>query len=69
MGKKSGNASGIRILDEQPGSYFRKLRNNFWELKYLMRIRDPGSKNSDPGWKKFGSGINITDPQHLYDGK
>jgi hypothetical protein len=40
MGKKSG--SGIR-RDEQPGSYFRELRNNFW-------VRDPG-------WKEFGSGI------------
>ncbi len=33
----------------------------FW-LKYfnfLMRIRDPGWKKSDPG-----SGINIPDPQH-----
>jgi hypothetical protein len=29
-----------------------------------MRIRD--GNNSDPGWKKFGSGINIPDPQHCY---
>ncbi len=29
-----------------------------------MWIRNPGWKNSDPGWKKFGSGINILDPQH-----
>jgi hypothetical protein len=34
--------SGIR--DEQPGSYFRELRNNFCvqKLNSLMRIRDPG---------------------------
>jgi hypothetical protein len=38
MGKKSG--SGIRSRDEQPGSYFRELRNHFW----LMRIRDPESE-------------------------
>ncbi len=59
------------IRDEQPGSYFRELRNIFG-LKYLnslMRIREPV-------WKKFGSGmekililvlrsgINIPDPQH-----
>jgi hypothetical protein len=52
----------IRIRDEQPGSYFRELRNNFLGFKYfnsLMRIRDPG-------WKKFGPGINIPDPQHCY---
>ncbi len=42
--------SGIR--DEQPGTYFLELRNHFFGLKYLnslMRIRDPGWKNSDPG--------------------
>jgi hypothetical protein len=40
----------IRIRDEQPGSYFRELRNHFFGLKYinsLMQIRD--GKNSDPG--------------------
>ncbi len=70
IGKKSG--SGIRIQDEQPGSYFRELRKQFFGLKYLnssMRIRKPeaypGSfwswfqdgKNLDPG-----SGVNIPDP-------
>jgi hypothetical protein len=29
MGKNSGSV----IRDEHPGSYFRKLRNNFWEFK------------------------------------
>jgi hypothetical protein len=48
MGKKSGSGTGIRIRDEQPGSYFRELKNNF-----LMRIRDPN-------WKKFGSGMEKT---------
>jgi hypothetical protein len=45
MGK---NRLGIR--DEQPGSYFRELRKQFFGLKnlnYLMRILD--GKNSDPG--------------------
>jgi hypothetical protein len=40
----------IRIRDEQPGSYLRELRNNFFGLKYLSSltpIRD--GKNSDPG--------------------
>jgi hypothetical protein len=58
MGKKSGSGSGIR--DEQPGSYFQELRNQFFGLEYLnslMRIQDPG-------WKKVGSGINIPDLQH-----
>ncbi len=60
----------IRIRDEQPGSYFRELKNKFFGLKYLnslMRIRDGkkfGSgirdgKNSDPG-----SRINLPEPQH-----
>jgi hypothetical protein len=50
MGKK------IRIRDEQPGPYFRELRNQIFGLKYvnsLMRIRD--GKNLDPG-----SGINTS---------
>jgi hypothetical protein len=57
MGKKSG--SGIRIRDEQPGSYFRELRNNTYSL---MRIRDPRWKNSDSGvgW--------VPDPQHRSGG-
>jgi hypothetical protein len=49
MGKKSG----IRIRDEEPGSYFRELKKRYFGLKYLnslMWIRDPG-------WKKFGSGM------------
>jgi hypothetical protein len=39
-----------------------------------MRIREPGwknfesgirnGKNLDPGWEKFGSRINMSDPQH-----
>jgi hypothetical protein len=63
MGKKSG--SGILIRDEQPGSYFRELRNNFFGFKYLSsltRIRNPGWKNSEWGWKKFGSGIRNKHP-------
>jgi hypothetical protein len=60
----------IRIWDKQSGSYFREFRNHFLGLKYLNFFdADPGfgiwdGKNSDPGWKKLGSGINIPDPQH-----
>jgi hypothetical protein len=28
---------------------------------------DPGSEIWDPGWKKYGSKINIPDPQHCPD--
>jgi hypothetical protein len=54
MGKKIW----IQIRDEQPRSYFRELRNNFWvkRLKFFdadpgsgMEILDPDRKNSDPG--------------------
>ncbi len=48
----------IQIGNEQPGSYFREIRNNFLGLKYLnslIRIRDRG-------WKKFGSGIRDKHP-------
>jgi hypothetical protein len=47
----------IRIRDEQPGSYFRELQKQYW-VKILKFF------DADPGWKKFGSGINIPDPQH-----
>jgi hypothetical protein len=62
MAKKSGSGSGIRIRDEQPGSYFRELNKQIFGLKYLnslMWIRDSGWKKL----KKVGSGINIPDPQ------
>jgi hypothetical protein len=70
MGKKLGSGSGIR--DEQPGSYFQELRNHFFLAKILKSFdADPGSGMEkyesgirDLGWKKFGSGINIPDPQH-----
>ncbi len=64
--------SGIQCLfdpwirDEQPGSYFRELRNNTWYLNSFIRIRDGKKLFRDPGWKKFGSGINIPDPQTLF---
>jgi hypothetical protein len=48
--------------DEHPGSYFRELINHFFELKYFNSLMQIG----DPGWKKFGSGINIPDPQHCF---
>jgi hypothetical protein len=53
-----GKSAGSGIRDEQPGSYFLELKNNFLELKYLnslMLIRDPG-------WKKVGSGIRDKHP-------
>jgi hypothetical protein len=62
---RDGEKVGIRIRDEQPGSYFLELRNHFIGLKYLnsflLWIRDPGWQNSDPGsgMAKFGSGIRV----------
>jgi hypothetical protein len=65
LGKCSGPGSGTR--NEQPGSYFLELGNQFWVKILKFFDADPGWKNSDPGWKKIGSGIrkNIPDPQHL----
>jgi hypothetical protein len=48
MGKKSGSGSGMNNPDHM---YFLELRNHFFGLKYL------NSFETDPGWKKFGSGI------------
>ncbi len=50
-----------------PGSYFRELWNHFFGLTYLnslMRVRNPGWKTLGSVMVKFGSGINIPDPQH-----
>jgi hypothetical protein len=72
MGRKSASGSGIR--DEQPGSYFLEIRNNFLFFRVKIRkffdedpgygIRDGDSSDPGSGWKKVGSGINIPDPQH-----
>jgi hypothetical protein len=51
-GIRDGYKIGIRIRDEQPGSYFRELRNHFLGIKYLNFLMRP----RDPEWKKFGSG-------------
>jgi hypothetical protein len=62
------------IRDEKPESYFREFLNHFYFLwlKILpgsrmekILIRDPGWKNSDPGWKKIRiRDKHIPDPQH-----
>jgi hypothetical protein len=50
--------------------YFRELRNNFLGVKIIKFFNaDLGSGMEkiwiqDPGWKKFGSGIKIPNPQH-----
>jgi hypothetical protein len=52
----------IQIRDEQPGSYFpESLETIFWVK--ILKFFD-ADVDSHPGWKKFGSGINIPDPQH-----
>jgi hypothetical protein len=58
MGKKSG--SGMNISD-----HFSQSLETIFGLKLFDA--DPGSGiflTQDPGWEKFGSGINIPDPQH-----
>ena len=47
----------IRIRDEQPGSCFRELRNNFclFKIHFMMWIQDSGSGIWDE--KKIGSGM------------
>jgi hypothetical protein len=35
MGKKTGSVSQIRIRDDQHGSYFRELRNQFFGVQIL----------------------------------
>ncbi len=72
LGYKSRSGSGILIRDEHPEHISENLETIVWVKKYLnslmrMRIRDPESfLTLDPGsgMEKFGSGINIPDPQH-----
>jgi hypothetical protein len=49
IGKKSGSGSGMN----NPDHIFESLDTNFWVkiLKFFY---------ADPGWKKFGSGIEKT---------
>jgi hypothetical protein len=65
-GSGMGKNIKIRIRYVQPGSYFRELATatifgvkNTYSLMRIRNIFVPGS-----GMEKFGSGINIPDPQH-----
>ena len=76
MGESQFPDPGSVIRDEQPGSYFLELRNDFFgfflRLKYF--VEDPGWRQLESGMKKSrecririrhpGSGINIPDTQH-----
>jgi hypothetical protein len=53
MGKKSGSGSGMKNSDH----IFESLETIFWVK--ILKLFD-----ADQGWKKFGSGINIPDPEH-----
>jgi hypothetical protein len=50
MGKKSG--SGIRIRDEQPGSY--SISESLYTIVLLKILK---FCDADPEWEKFGSGM------------
>ncbi len=61
----------VKIRDEQPGSFFRELRNNFlgWNTYILWcrsGIQDPGSGMEKIRIQDQWSGINIPDPQHCF---
>jgi hypothetical protein len=70
MGKKSGPGMN------NPNHISESLEKLFWGYMLQFFYVDPGSgmekfgsgirdgKNSNPGWKKFESGINIPDPLH-----
>jgi hypothetical protein len=70
-GRKSASGSGIR--DEQPGSYFLELKNQFF---CFLGVKILKFSDADPGWRQFGfgirdgkksdpgSGIKIPNPQH-----
>jgi hypothetical protein len=55
MGKKSGSGSGMN----NPDHIFESLETIFLAKIFNFFDADPGT-----GVEKFGSGINISDPQH-----
>jgi hypothetical protein len=55
MGKQSGSGSGMN----NPDHISESLEKFFWVTILKFFDADPGS-----GMEKFGSGINILDPQH-----
>jgi hypothetical protein len=64
-GKKSGSGSGTNY----PYQIFESLETIFWVKIFKFFDADPVSGMENiriryPGCKKFGSGINITEPQH-----
>jgi hypothetical protein len=61
MGKKSRSESEMNTLAHISES----LGTIFWVEILKFFDADPGILlTPDPGWKKFGSGINIPDLQH-----
>jgi hypothetical protein len=67
MIKKSGSGSGMN----NPDHVSESLETTFWVKIHRFFDADPDSGSGiwnlltrDPGWKKFGSGINIPDTQH-----
>jgi hypothetical protein len=62
MGKLSESGSGFPDRNEQPGSYFRELRNNFLVKILKFFDADPGWKKFGPGLEKFGSGFRVKHP-------
>jgi hypothetical protein len=65
MGKKSRSGSGMNILDHISESLETIFWVNIHKFFDADADLDPGIfLTQDPGWKKFGSGINIPDPQH-----
>jgi hypothetical protein len=59
MGKKSGSGSGMNNNSDHISESLETVFLGLKYLNFLMRIRYPiwDGKNSDPGWKKFGSWI------------
>ncbi len=68
-GIRDGEKVRIRIRDGQPGSYFLELRNYFGVKIFKILWCGSGireGKNSEPGWKKVGSRINIPGLQQWF---
>ncbi len=70
ISKKSGSGSGSGSEMNNLDHISQSLETIFWVKILTFFDNNPGSeieKNSDTGWEKIVSGINIPDPQHCLE--
>jgi hypothetical protein len=58
------------VKNPDPGSGMNNPDHIFESLETIFGVKIlKFFDDADPGWKKFGSGLNIPDPQHWKEGR